>query len=163
MKLKQYVVLALGVAIAAVFLYTLIPSGLGIKGQLRWLFQGAIWVITWITVIAVWLLEAIVLFIGPWFLGWFGRWGIQLADEKLTPDQDMTRFQGFLLNFGLVVVVFLLWILVAFTATWVPPISTFIVGPWIQNHVETGLVWWGVYAALAYMLFAPARDIFNDI
>lgn len=158
MKFRVYVVIALGVAALVVLLYVLIPSGLGIKGQLRWFLDRAIWLVTLAIGFVLWLLEVVVLVGGPWFLGWFGRWGIQKADETLTPDQDLTKLQGTLLNLLLVAVMFLSWIFVALAATWLPPISNFFPGPWIRSYIETGLVWWGAYAALAYMLFPPMRS-----
>jgi len=45
-----------------------------------------------------------------------------------------------------------LWValLVPIVVASLPPASSFILGPWIQKHVETGLVWWGVYAIVVY-------------
>lgn len=161
MNSKQFFLLALALAGLAALIYVLIPSSMGIKSQLQWLVHGAVWLIVWIIGIAAWFLEVVVLLAGPWFLGWFGRWCIKKVDERFNPESDMAPWQGIFLNVGLVAVVFLLWILAPLVATWVPPISTYIVGPWIRSYMETGLVWWGVYGALSYMLYAPARAFFE--
>lgn len=161
MSKRQSVLVGLGILSLIVVLWLLIPPGAGIKGQLRWFGQGTVVFMAWVIGIVLWVLEAAILFIGPWFLGWFFRWGLKTLDEQWTPDQDLTRVQAFFLNLGLVVATFLLWLLVPLVATWLPPISTVFVGPWIRSHMETSLVWWGVYGALSYMLFSPLRAVFT--
>lgn len=154
----QKLLLGGGVIALIVFLWLLIPPGAGIKGQLRWLLQGAVVLATWIIGFIAWVLEMVVLFIGPWILGWLLRRAVTRLDEAWTPDKDISRLFGFLLQAGLTVVVFLFWLLVPLVIMWVPPASTSFPGLWIRSHQETGLVWWGVYAALAYMLFPPMRS-----
>lgn len=163
MSTRQSIVTGLVVVAVIAGLWFLIPPGAGIKSQLGWFGRGIFWLVTWIVGIVLWFAEAIILFIGPWFLGWFFRWALKRLDERWTPDQDLTRLQGFLLNLGLLVVTFLLWLLVPLVVTWAPPVSVYILGPWIRSHMETGLVWWGLYGALSYMFFPPFQNLLRGV
>lgn len=141
--------LAVILGMAAIVL-VLIPAGAGIRGQLTRLVMGIVWVIGAI----VWLIEAIILFVGPWAgSALVGNLVFPWLDEKFQPEEQMSGWTDFVLNVGVSVLFFFLWLLVPIVMTALPPASTVILGPWIHEHMETGLYWWGLYAAAVQFLF----------
>ncbi len=157
MKNRHLLFLLLGILALTALVWFAIPSGAGIKSQMNTLFAtlggGAVFVVGWILAIVFWIFEAGALFAGPIVLGVLSeKVAIPWLDEKFSPDVDITGWQEFALTAVLAVFVFVFWLVVPLVVAWAPPANSFILGEWIHGHVETGLVWWGVYASLAYFI-----------
>ncbi len=134
----------------AALVSVMIPAGAGIRGQLVRVGMGMVWVIGAI----VWLIEVVVLFVGPWVgSALVGLFAFPWLDEKFQPEEQMSRWTDFVLNVGVSILFFFLWLLVPIIMTALPPISTFMIGPWIKSYMESGLYWWGLYAAIVQFLF----------
>ncbi len=142
-------------AVLAVLVWVAIPAGAGIKSQMHTLFTvvggGTVWFLGWALAIISWTVEAVLLFAGPVILGIISaKIIVPWLDERYTPDKDLSISQEVVLSTFFTILVSTLWLLVPIVVASLPPASSFILGPWIQKHVETGLVWWGVYAIVVY-------------
>lgn len=144
MKTKQtFLVLGVIAGICLIIFY-MIPDGAGIRGQI--IQVGMI--MSFLLAVVAWIIEAVVLIVGPWILGAVvGTLVFPLLDEIFQPDEKMSGFTDFILNVAVSILFFFLWLLVPIIMTNLPPISNFLIGPWIYSHMESGLYWWGLYAA----------------
>ena len=79
---------------------------------------------------------------------------LPFIDWKFEPDKKMDGGTHFVLNVAFSILAFFLWLLVPIIMTGLPPVSNFLLGPWIMSHMETNLYWWGIYAAIVQFVIS---------
>lgn len=135
------------VIIAIVFtVYLLIPADMGIKNQLS---QFGSWCAKYIVGGSVWLVEAIILLIGPAIIGCFRP--VKMINEDILPGTELNGWERTILHIGMIIAIFFLWLLMPVLATILPPLNNYYIGPWIKSYMESGLVWWGAGAVVEYL------------
>lgn len=149
MEKRNLSLVLLGVAILCAAIYMLIPSSAGIHGQLYQVGMMIVFVIQ----LVFWIAEALALFLGPWVWAFIVAGAVlPFIDWKFEPDKKMDGGTYFVLNVAFSILAFFLWLLVPIIMTGLPPVSNFLIGPWIAGHMETNLYWWGIYAAFVQLL-----------
>ena len=128
----------IGVAILCLMISMLIPSSAGVRGQLSSRHDDRV------RDPAGFGSQKLVLFLGPWVWAFIVAGAVlPFIDWKFEPDKKMDGGTHFVLNMAFSILAFFLWLLVPIIMTGLPPVSNFLLGPWIMSHMETNLYWWG--------------------